>query len=245
MFGTILIIILSSLFFLTLTSKQTPVITSSDLDAGSVRSFVEFCIEKTGKDALEYIGNHGGYFEPPDSFIIQDYRIPYYFYEDRNLMPSKEKIEQELSKYIDEEMFFCLRSFIDFREQGFDISQGKVSTQTMIKQDSVLFNIHLPLKITKSGAQRSFDSFSANIPNIRLHTIYTVIQDIIKQQYDEQDSICISCLVNQVTENNLHIDMQKLSQDTILFTISDNDINYLPYKFTFANKYKFGEINEG
>src|SRR3989338_6482161 len=111
-------------------------------DTDSIQTYIEACIEDVGKDAISFIGRHGGYFALPQ-YSTKDYftKTAYYFYIDKDFMPSKSIIERELSKYMDEELFFCMKNFAQFEEMGFDIGQGIVETTAVIQPNNVLFRV--------------------------------------------------------------------------------------------------------
>lgn len=103
-----------------------------------------------------------------------------------------------------------------------------------------MFKIDLPLNIRKGESQARMDTFSKFVGGIRLGVIYNVSKEVINEQMKDFDSICLSCIINLAIENDLHVDLQRLDNPTILFTITDNNtiIDGFPYKFIFANKYR-------
>ena len=211
-----------------------------ELSTSPINSYVEQCIESVGENAILWIGNHGGYFEIP-VYHQDDYQgTAYYFYVDRNLMPSKERIEQELAKYMDLELFFCIRNFVAFEEMGLEIEQGEINTTTMIRPNNVFFNVNFPITISREQNTKQLVSFQGSINNVRLSTIYDVSKSIIYEQMSDYYSVCLSCIIDWGIENDLHIDISRLDDSSLLFTITDYNtiINDMPYEYRFANKYE-------
>jgi|TARA_B100002003_G_scaffold142270_1_gene131635 hypothetical protein len=243
--GIVLVVSFALIFYLFQNStdkgeSEIQQIQSFELSTSPINSYVESCIESVGEDAILWIGNHGGYFEVP-TYNPDDYQgTAYYFYVDRNIMPSKEKIEQELSKYMDSELFFCIRNFIAFEEMGFEIEQGKINTTTMIRPNNVLFNVNFPIKISREQNTKQLVSFQGSINNVRLSTIYDVSKSIIYEQMNDYNSVCLSCIIDGGIENDLHIDISRGDNSSLLFTITDYNtiINDMPYEYRFANKYE-------
>ena len=205
-----------------------------------IKNYVESCIQNVGKDGILLIGKRGGYVNLPkyntQYFII---KTAYYFYLDKDIIPSKNRLEQELSEYMNEELFFCIRNFVDFKEVGFNIEQEVVNIKATINPNNIIFKVNFPVTIKKGTSEIKLDYFAKSIDNIRLGIIYNVSNAIINEQMKDFSSICLSCLINLAIENDLHIDMNRLSNDTILFTITDfnSKIDNLPLKYIFANKY--------
>lgn len=199
----------------------------------SIDEFVRDCLKNTAKDALVFTGQRGGYSEVPP--LSNDINIPYYYYKGRDLMPSKEKIEEEISKYIDFSLFFCIQSFSYF--PGFEIREDKIKIKTTIEEDVVSFDIDYPLTIVKNQTIYELKDFEFKIP-IRLETVYNVARFIVQKQIEDPENICISCVLEEANKADVKIDMMDFDQD-IIFTITDENslIDDVPYEFKFANKY--------
>lgn len=197
-----------------------------------VHNFVKECIEKTSKDALVYVGDHGGYYEVPnDSLIIG---IPLYFNKGYVKIPLKEDIEVQLSNYLDDMLFFCTKNFVDY--PAYKVKQKEIKTSSKILNDRVLFDIKYPLDIEIDNETYFFENFEAEIP-IRLNAIYNVSSEIVKYQKEFPEYSCISCYHRTAFENEVKIEMVRY-QDSIVFAIFDNrtEINGKLYAYYFANR---------
>lgn len=242
--GLVLVISAGFIFYLNgynVKTAETEKTSELSLELAPLKGYIESCIDGVGRDVISLIGPHGGYFILP-KYSTEEYpaKTAYYFYINRDLMPSKNEIEQELSKYMNEELFFCIRNFADFKEMGLKVEQGEIDTETAIGSDSVIFKVNFPLLISKAGNEFRLDSFTESIGNVRLGVIYNVSKEIIDEQMKDFDSICLSCIINWAIEKDLQLDLQRIDNSTILFTITDNNtiIYGIPYKFIFANRYR-------
>lgn len=194
-------------------------------DFAPVTNFVESCIGFVGADAIEFVSQQGGYFEMEEEYT-------YYFYESSNQMPSKSTVEEELSKYMDEVLFFCLKNFADF--PGFAVNQGFSKTKAIIRRDDVLFEVELPLEIRKQASKINLDRFAKAVPS-RLNTLYDVSANIVIEQMKDPDSICLDCMVNLGINNDVFIKLERIDETRILFIVTDIiDLS----EFIFANKYR-------
>jgi len=196
--------------------------------------FVENCIEEIGKDAIYYIAENGGYFLPPEFSTSQG--IPYYYSNGKNYMPSKKDIEKEISYYMNNLLPSCTQDFIDSSESS--IIQGKIETETIIKEKEIIFNVKYPLSIRKDESTTLFEDFKDVKISVRLGIIYNVIEEIIQEQLTNE-YICLTCISNIVLENDLTIDMVSI-EEAIIFSVIDeySKIRDVPLKFMFANKYE-------
>ena len=131
----------------------------------SINFFVEDCIETTSHDALKVIGQRGGYYQLPRE---QTFSVPYYFFEGRNLIPTKEKIETEISNYIEDNLPNCIKDFEEFPD--FVIQDRKMSITTKIQIDKVILMIDYPIRITKEDLNFQLKEFRQEL-QIRLNLI--------------------------------------------------------------------------
>jgi len=199
-----------------------------------INNYVLNCLNKVGADAIEHIGETGGYFEASQLSNNQD--IAYYFYNRENKIPSKNKIENELEKYIDTMLFFCIKNFKEL--EGYEIRQGEVESEVKIEENKVSFDIIYPLNIKKGDKTISLDKFQISI-DVRLGTIYRVLNQFMEIQMEEKDLICMSCINHLAESNNLLINMQSRDGKEVIFYVIDteSEINEAAYWFKFVNKY--------
>jgi len=204
-----------------------------DPEVQPIYSFVENCIYETGENAVERIGETGGYFASVDDSLENG--IAYYLYEGENYMPSKEEVEEELSIYINEMLFFCISGFNDFPD--FEVEEGEIETLTKIEDESVVFDVEYKLNVTKGERTYSFKNFEVKI-SVRLGVVYNVIENIMVEQMTHSDSICLGCVADLGLENNLNIDILDIEEGTIFSVVDESSkINNENFIFSFANKY--------
>jgi len=235
LFVIIAILIISAAFIILYT--QTDIFgkrTEKLPEIAPIQAFIENCIKETGQDALVFIGQQGGYYEMP-KFSISGYS--YYFYNNKSVMPSKEKIEIELSKYMNEMLPFCTQNFVNFPDFSVEADPA-INSKTTILADKIRFDVNYKVLIRKGDSTFRISSFSNEIPS-RLYTIYNVTSEIIAEQLTDPSHICLSCLTKWGIENDLYIDMANFGNDTVIFTITDKKIkiNNQLYQFIFANRY--------
>jgi len=207
----------------------------ASIDAEPIKAYVQNCVESTGEDAIIFIGQQGGYSEVPEKSIGS---YPYYFSGNQSYVPSKEEIEEQISLYINDMLPFCTQNFVDFPDFYVEANPLSINTKTTILEDEIILEADWTVYIRKAETTYSIGKFSAKVKS-RLNSIYSVAQSIIEEQIKEPSSICLSCLTKFGTENNLYVDMANYENNTVLFTLVDNQtlIKNQPYEFIFANKY--------
>jgi hypothetical protein len=192
------------------------------------------CLKQTGEQALNYIGNSGGYYYVPDKST--DYGTPYYFYLGENLIPLKEKIENETSRFIDDRGNLC--GFFD-NSQFSVISRGNVSTKTKIYDDRIVMDIKYPITVEKSNRKISYENFNIEIPG-RVGILYKSANDYINGQVENPGGICISCINDIANKYDVKFITYNYDNETVIFSIVDEKTkinNQSFYVYSFAVKY--------
>ena len=87
-------------------------ISNLPLESQAVTLFVEQCLKETAVSGAYISAFQGGYINPPENRISTEYSdIPFYQYEGRNIMPSVNVIEYELSYYVAASLPDCINDF--------------------------------------------------------------------------------------------------------------------------------------
>jgi len=206
---------------------------SSSLDTRQIESFVQSCIEEVGEDAIYEIGQNGGYVFAPELSTFSG--IPYYFINETNYMPSKEKVEESLSNYIEQSLFLCLNDFENFLE--YNISQEEVFCETIFEEDFIKLNVKVPLTISKGNEVKKIEDFE----NIDVYSSFGksffAIGKIV-QTFEEKNKICLTCISDILEETNLRMDINSDFEGGLLFSIIDKnyEIKNHPFEYVFAVK---------
>jgi len=214
-------------------------ISNMPFEISPIKTYIENCIENTGKNALLLIGKQGGYYKLKNPYLKDDnFNLPYYIYNYIDFSPSIKDIENEISKYIDNRLESCINNFEEFKKIGFDISQDKPKSNTKIAINSAYIEVNFPIVITKGGNIQKIEKLSSSINNVHLKSIHNVSKEISNLQYQEPNKLCLSCLYDFGEKNNLYIDVIEYPNNTLIFEIRDynNSIAEI-YNFTFAIRY--------
>lgn len=231
----IISIILLSIIAIYLLLTNNLSLDSQNTNINNIKASIENCIGITGEKAIVDIAKSGGYYNIPEPSI--DSRIPYYFYENNAYYPNKKTIEKSLSEYMDNMLLFCLNNFEDFNE--FEIISEEPKTTATIKNNSVTFDISLPISIKKDDTVKKLDKFKVEIKS-NFGKIHSLIQEIINIQKENPKDICINCIEKITINNNLYISMNDYQYDSLIFFISEKEpIDDLSEELTYIFAFKF------
>ena len=221
--------------------------------ADNVGDFVTNCLALTSENGLVLIGRQGGYYrfasepniaysgndsEPGILFTeLGDINIPYYFYNSQNTMVSKEKIEEQLSLYVRDNLNKCIKDFDIFEQKGFSINAGNINATTKILDDKVEIFLDYPVTITKADFTQTKTTYSIDFP-IRLKEIYNITQTFLSLQTINSGRLCVECLIAAVPAS-FHTQVLTSKDNTHIFILTDKErkLNNSNYDFIFAYKY--------
>ncbi|MEM0465781.1 MAG: hypothetical protein QXW97_03740 [Candidatus Pacearchaeota archaeon] len=201
-----------------------------------IQTFAEECIKETGEQALFNIGWSGGYISPPiNSSTING--IPYYYDKGLYLIPSKERIENEISSYINDMLVYCYYNLQNL--SNYQIKQGYIETFTTIENDNVIIKVNSPLVITFKSKIYKLKNFNTKIP-VRLGKIYEFAKNITLENSINEEKVCLSCINEKANDMNFYVEITNYDDETIIFTLIDKNANIdgKEFRFNFANKFK-------
>ena len=106
-FGLIfLLFFLIILFTKSYRIEKIGVISSDELNP--IKYYVDLCAKSSSSDALYLLGVQGGYTAPPKLYFQSAYaKIAYWYYKGEDTSPTIEKMEQELSSYVNRALPEC------------------------------------------------------------------------------------------------------------------------------------------
>lgn len=238
----VLIVAIVALFFFAV--PRSPTTNSNEITGTeSLTPFVEECLKQVSEDAILSTGFNGGYYNLPEK--INSYYYPsvaFLLYDQKNLVPSKEKVESEISDYVKENIDVCFDDFSNFKVKGFSVEEGAKEITTSIKENSVAVSAKIPLTISKEDSKELFSDFNSEVKPVRLIKILALINSIVEEQKKDDSSVCMSCLVDKEEESGMDIEFfETEDKNEFVYTVTDTYSNFSgeSYQFNFAAKYNF------
>ncbi len=232
----ILIIAVVGLFFVFRggIQKEKPV----SPESAPIKNSVQECLDDSLEDVVFRVGEGGGYYFPP-KISTPLLEVPYYIKDNKNLMPSKEQIQDEISKYVKRELFLCLGNFALFSPE-YEITKGEITSETIIELERVIVDVNYPLTIKKGDSKSKLENFNSETP-VRLGIVYDAVAEFVNEELEtNEEGICVSCLFDISKRNGFKISYPNYDDKTYIFIIEDpiSKINEDEFVYVFANEYK-------
>jgi hypothetical protein len=223
----IVLVALVAVYFLVFNKSASLPFEGSD----EIHSFVQDCIEGIGEESIYSIGRSGGYFFSPLESTSSG--IPYYYFEGKDLMPSIEEIEEEISKDFNLKLSLCTNNFEDFGE--FEIETNEIFSEVKIESEKVFIDVVYPIRIMKGEEEIILRGFGVSDFSVSFLEIYNSVQEIVGD-FEISSELCLSCLTEIALKKDLKIDIENPYDDTLIFVIKDENtfLGDYPFEFSFA-----------
>ena len=205
-------------------------------EVAPIVNFVDECLEDSLGDVVYRIGEGGGYYISGTVSSVSGLEVPYYIKNNQNLMPTKEQLESDISKYVSRDLVLCLGGFTLFPE--YEITKGKMKTETTIESDRVSIAVSYPLYVKKGDFSSKIEDFESEVP-VRLGVVYDAISSFIVQELEGEGS-CLNCLLDILDQNDLYVASFDFDDYTRIFILRDlnSKINKEEFVYNFANEYR-------
>ncbi|MEM4263387.1 MAG: hypothetical protein QW666_00645 [Candidatus Woesearchaeota archaeon] len=161
-------------------------------DVKPVHEFITNCLQQTAKRGAALLGQQGGYiFMPaaisktPSSHIALDpygiFMIPYWYFEGEDRTPSIEFMQNELKKYIYDNIRTCTGNFEEFRKQ-YDIQEkGEIIPAVTFTERDVVIKLKWPLELTALGKTTRIEDYATRL-QARIKQAWEVANRIMKTE---------------------------------------------------------------
>lgn len=226
-----------ALFFTFRGTLQRPEVVSPEV--APIANFVQECLDDVSEEVIYRVAEGGGYYYPLNKLSTEDLGIAYYIMGNKNYMPSKQRIEQEISKYVSINVLECTKNFEAF--SNYKINQGKIITNAEILEDSIKINMNYPLVILKENSSYRINEFEVEVFT-PFGTLYDSVNEYVEEELAlSRGGICISCLLNITQKYNVYADIVTTEDGSVIFFFTNQDSYDIDYekalKYVFANKY--------
>lgn len=233
--GVVLIAVVG--VFLYTRSQAGPEEEAVPADVAPIKMYVDQCLKQTAEDAVLDVAAQGGYyFAPQNSINFLYMSVPYYLYEGRVLVPTKEMIEDELSLYVSLNLPYCV-DMAQFAEKGYNITAEMPQVKTTITPKEVLFDVDYLVTIRIEGQEKTISKFSTSV-NANLMKLYTIASNYTNYQAEDAYLFTISHAVDLSFDNDVKFEAYTFENEIILSFLDNTTlVKNRPLIYTFAMKY--------
>lgn len=171
-----------------------------------IRKFTEDCLTEVSLQGLEKLGQQGGYLyfdkvmvfneiRPTDSdglmFPGSDMKLLYWRYnkeadaENKVMLASHEPrisgMQEQLEKWVREQISGCLNGYAAFGEQGFQVSEAGELKVTVDMISTVRIAMERPITVVKEGTEATLQHFYVEHP-VNMKHMYEIANQIMEAE---------------------------------------------------------------
>ena len=208
-----------------------------------IKSYADACIKQSAEQAILGTGLQGGYYSETNNVIVHSFFIiPLYSKGNIKLTPSLQKIEEQISLNLEDNLVTCVNDFKVFKDKGYEIDYKKPISIAKILNNYVLFEINFPIAIYNQQSTKSYNTFSLAILS-RYKIAYGIADKISSQLSSTPDKLCISCLIDYGYLNDINISVANFGENSILITLTDNKVKVGNEIFIFNFAHNIGGLS--
>ena len=204
------------------------VVPQTPAETGEIKVYVQNCLDDTFDQAILFAGQQGGYAEPKKYLETDLGSITYWIHDNIDYRPSAKDFEETISKYIQYVLPMCINSFAQFSD--LNVTEGNLTVESNIEDNSIDAKISYPLKITKEDVQYELNYFSSSV-QIRFLDSYNLAIQLSSLNNDIVE-------INKIDKKELNSVVLQYSEEDYLYVITDNITKLLdqPFNLVFAIK---------
>jgi len=214
---------------------------TSSFDVKPIKGYIDQCIKDSADESVYFIALQGGYYDKP---VLSKYylynNIPYYWIskDKTSNVPDLTIVQEELSKYINDNVVYCLNNFDIFKESGYEFNSGEIKSTAKLSDTNLQVNINYPLTITKDGKIVSYDKFDYSV-NTNFKSAYDSAKSIIEEQKKNPEYVPLSYLADISLQKGFKFETSNLDDNTVLYTLIYNKDSNKPLIYAFVNEYQW------
>ncbi len=195
-----------------------------------VNQFILDCVHQIGEEAIAFVSFYGGYYNTSNA-VVNERGIPYYLINKKLRVPSKVFLQNSLSAYMNNNLKTCTEAFTDFNN-SFDISEENVGSRVKIDSGKVNFFVKYPVSLKKGETEHVLKYFNVDVDS-NMDKVYTVVVKAVNEQLNYSD-ICVTCLYDLATENNLTVDVYNPTFGELEYTFTDDQFKILNESYNYV-----------
>ncbi|MBI2572602.1 hypothetical protein HYV86_01970 [Candidatus Woesearchaeota archaeon] len=187
--GIVLLVLIATVYFLTSSSVKQEVgagdgeIALSSKVASPIVPFIEKCLRDVATPGVYLAGVQGGviYSEGLNHLLTTEKEFVNYGYLGGERYITLDLFEEQLNRYVEEELPLCLNDFAVFEKQKIHVEpQSELQVSTSLQADVVLVTLDYELRVELGEEQLDLDTFEVRLP-LRVSRVMDEMERLIAQ----------------------------------------------------------------
>ncbi len=201
-----------------------------------ITTFIESCLRETVTPAMYLLGIQGGivYPDDPTTILVTENALINYGYLNGVNRLSLEKMEQQLNRYVEENINPCLDDFFVFANEGITVTEKNVlKADVKIGLEDVTVKAKYKLKVALGDDSFQIEDFSNSVP-LRVGAVVREARNVIQSHQQNQTRL----LAYVPQDENYFLSSFPFDSRTFIYSLSDKSsvTDSAPFTFMFAIK---------
>jgi hypothetical protein len=217
----------------------------TEKEYSELKNYIQDCLDITLLKVVSFNSLQGGYyFVEGRSLVYEDeedffsnYYIPYYLIDNKENLPSEEKLKEEISLGVEKELIYCL----NFSGFEYDVSYDyeKIESVTKLSSEKISISLELPFRVLReNNSSISFEEFYSEIDS-SFYELYLFSRELTNFQKNNENNLCLSCLVEESERFGYNLTLNSLIDEDSYVLINTVIPSEEAIIYNFA--YKFSE----
>jgi hypothetical protein len=169
-----------------------------------VEKYIDLCLERTARDALNIIGAQGGFLVIPESIAynptryvdaipgigssIDGPKIPFWYYDGRSRYPHYTYIQRQVELYIEQNIDGCLDDFRAFRDEFTIVERTNVTATVLLNEEDTVAGIDYAVDIQPRGSEEITrkDKFIV-VMEVKVKKMWRLAGEILESENQNED----------------------------------------------------------
>ena len=202
--------------------EQTTKLLGVPADIKPVEDYIQECLNDVSKTGIDFVLLQGGHYNPNNSIELDLFKVAYW-YDNKDISPSLETVQNEISKFINANLNECI---LTFPYSDYKINLVNPQAQTTIKKDLILITAEYKANIEYKNITFKLSKFNSKLS----HDITNIIDSgkkIVDMESNSQDID-----IELIESLNYKVDIFPYD-DGLIYSLSNNQTTLM-----FANKIK-------
>jgi hypothetical protein len=197
LFVIIAILIVAVILFIVFLTKNTNE-KITDQDIAKVKAYVQDCLQTKTNEGVDLIAKQGGYYKIIDNGLnFLEERTVYYLKNNQILIPTQEKIKQELDSALEDKSKACLQM------QDYSLtSESCIANSEIDEEIEVIFNC--PITLKKGSSTTRIEGFYSQV-DFSVPEMLNLSSQIANEYKKDPKYLCITCLDQIAAQKNITI----------------------------------------
>jgi len=205
------------------------------VETNAITTFVQECINSISEEGIYFISLQGGYYKTPAPKV--DYltiEIPVYFEVDKENIPSKETVGNELVKYIEDNLPVCVDNFKSFKQRGIEVTSEDISGTAEIKEEKILLEIDYSLTVKQGTSKSKIKNPFESQLNFDFNSKYSIVQKIVNNQKENPGFLPLGFITNLAYNEGFSYETISVDEKNTIISLAFIELNKPEQSFVYS-----------